>query len=152
METGLAGKVASKHSLPVWIAASATIAIAMAGYGWDVSLMLMMFALAIWLLLVGMQSGRIFYSYCSGIAAGVSLYSYLGARIAVISLASFIALECAARRERAMYRQAVAFLVGLLIAAYPFFCYYLSAPAEFWAGPEHRKSASSIMSIRFGWS
>src|SRR5437867_3615817 len=150
METELAGKVASKHSLPVWIAASATIAVAIAGYGWDVSLMLMMFALAIWLLLVGMQSGRIFYSYCSGIAAGVSLYSYLGARIAVISLASFIALECAARRERAMYRQAAAFLVGLLIAAYPFFCYYLSAPAEFWA--EHRKSASSIMSIRFGWS
>jgi len=31
METGLAGKVASKHSLPVWIAASATIAIAIAG-------------------------------------------------------------------------------------------------------------------------
>ena len=28
METELAGKVASKHSLPVWIAASATIAIA----------------------------------------------------------------------------------------------------------------------------
>ena len=31
METELAGKVASKHSLPVWIAASATIAIAIAG-------------------------------------------------------------------------------------------------------------------------
>src|SRR5437899_11514652 len=31
METRLAGKVASKHSLPVWIAASATIAIAIAG-------------------------------------------------------------------------------------------------------------------------
>src|SRR5207244_13656744 len=31
METELAGKVASKHRLPVWIAASATIAIAIAG-------------------------------------------------------------------------------------------------------------------------
>ncbi|OLD20249.1 MAG: hypothetical protein AUI91_07200 [Acidobacteria bacterium 13_1_40CM_3_56_11] len=131
----IAGRVFNK---PVAIAtavlfATAHWSIRLNRYGWDVSLMLMMFALAIWLLLVGMQSGRIFYSYCSGIAAGVSLYSYLGARIAVISLASFIALECAARRERAMYRQAAAFLVGLLIAAYPFFCYYLSAPAEFWA-------------------
>jgi len=42
-------------------------------YGWDVSLMIMMFALAIWLLLVGIQSERIFYFYCSGIAAGFSL-------------------------------------------------------------------------------
>src|SRR5207249_1073956 len=133
METELAGKVASKHSLPVWIAASATIAIAIAGYGWDVSLMIMMFALAIWLLLVGIQSERIFYSYCSGIAAGVSLYTYLGARIAVVSLASFIAWECAARRERAVYRQAAAFVAGVLIAAYPFFCYYLSDAAQFWA-------------------
>lgn len=102
-------------------------------YGWDVSLMILMFGLAIWLLLVGMQSGRIFYSYCSGIASGVSLYSYLGARIAVVSLVSFVAWECAARRERAMYRQAAAFIAGVLISAYPFFCYYLSAPAEFWA-------------------
>ena len=103
----IAGRVFNK---PVAIAtavlfATAHWSIRLNRYGWDVSLMLMMFALAIWLLLVGMQSGRIFYSYCSGIAAGVSLYSYLGARIAVISLASFIALECAARRERAMYRQ-----------------------------------------------
>ena len=96
----IAGRVFNK---PVAIAtavlfATAHWSIRLNRYGWDVSLMLMMFALAIWLLLVGMQSGRIFYSYCSGIAAGVSLYSYLGARIAVISLASFIALECAARR------------------------------------------------------
>src|SRR5205809_604176 len=102
-------------------------------YGCVVSLMFMMFALAIWLLLVGIQSERIFYFYCSGIAAGVSLYTYLGARIAVVSLASFIAWECAARRERAVYRQAAAFVAGVLIAAYPFFCYYLSDAAQFWA-------------------
>ncbi|PYR87246.1 MAG: hypothetical protein DMG18_00290, partial [Acidobacteria bacterium] len=81
----IAGRVFNK---PVAIAtavlfATAHWSIRLNRYGWDVSLMLMLFALAIWLLLVGMQSGRIFYSYCSGIAAGVSLYSYLGARIAV---------------------------------------------------------------------
>src|SRR2546426_2340814 len=102
-------------------------------YGWDVSLMIMLFALAIWLLLIGIQSARIFYSYGAGIAAGLSLYSYLGARIAVLSLVCFLLWECVFRRDQSMYCQAVAFGVGITIAAYPFLCYYLSDPAEFWA-------------------
>src|SRR5438093_253378 len=95
-------------------------------YGWDVSLMIMLFALAIWLLLIGIQSARIFYSYGAGIAAGLSLYSYLGARIAVLSLVCFLLWECAFRRDQSMYRQAVAFGGGIIIAAYPFLCYYLT--------------------------
>jgi len=113
--------------------ATAHWSVRLSRYGWDVAVMIMMFAVAIWLLLIAMQSGRIFYSYCAGIAAGTSLYSYLGARIAVLSLVSFMLWECVLRRHRAMYGQAAAFVLGVTIAAYPFLCYYLSDPAEFWA-------------------
>jgi len=113
--------------------ATAHWSVRLSRYGWDVSLMIMLFALAISLLLIAMQSGRIFYSYGAGIAAGVSLYSYLGARVAVVSLAGFLVWECVLRRDQSMYRQAAAFGVGIMIAAYPFLCYYMSDVTEFWA-------------------
>jgi hypothetical protein len=72
-------------------------------------------------------------SFLAGIAAGLSLYTYLGARIAVFSLLVFLAIECAARRDRLVYRRAAAFVIGLLLAAVPFFIYYVSAPGAFWA-------------------
>ncbi|MGB7949405.1 MAG: glycosyltransferase family 39 protein, partial [Candidatus Binatia bacterium] len=47
-------------------------------YGWDVSFMVMAFAIAIWLLLLALQRGRALYAYFSGMTAGFCLYSYLG--------------------------------------------------------------------------
>ena len=69
----------------------------------------------------------------AGIAAGLSLYTYLGARIAVVSLLAFLAMECAVRRDRLAYRHAASFVIGLVLAALPFFIYYVSAPGAFWA-------------------
>jgi hypothetical protein len=69
-------------------------------YGWDVSFMIMLFALAIWLLLLAMQHGRPLYAYISGSAAGLALYSYLASRVCLLSLLLFLAVECAITRRR----------------------------------------------------
>jgi hypothetical protein len=102
-------------------------------YGWDVSVMLMAFAAAVWLLILTAQTGRARYAVYAGIAAGLSLYSYLGGRIALFSLLAFLALECAGRRDRQAYRDAAAFAIGAAASALPFFSYYLSSPSELWA-------------------
>jgi len=97
-------------------------------YGWDVSFMLMTFALAIALLLVAQKRARSLYAYLSGIVAGVSLYSYLGARICVLSLIVYLFMEGWIRRERATLRHGIAFVMGLSLVAFPLLCYYLAHP------------------------
>jgi dolichyl-phosphate-mannose-protein mannosyltransferase len=101
-------------------------------YGWDVSFMVMAFAIAIWLLLLTMQRGRPLYGYFSGMIAGLCLYSYLGSRICVLSLLGFLALEWVLRPGRWIFRQAIAFATGAAMGAYPLLCYYLSKPGVFW--------------------
>ena len=127
-------------------------------YGWDVCWMIALFAAALWLLQCDRSVGAGFSrrgprqrplaaapaeagayrlcavgSFVAGIAAGLSLYTYLGARIAVVSLLAFLAMECAVRRDRLAYRHAASFVIGLVLAALPFFIYYVSAPGAFWA-------------------
>jgi 4-amino-4-deoxy-L-arabinose transferase-like glycosyltransferase len=102
-------------------------------YGWDVSLMLATLAAAVWLLLVAMQTGRSRYAYCAGAAAGLCLYTYLGGRIALFSLIIFLVLECLFRRDRSMYRHALAFASAATVTALPFFFYYLSRPSGLWS-------------------
>ena len=124
-------------------------------YGWDVCWMIALFAAALWFLErggVGQENilltsttpaaatASAFPSSAeegsfvvAGIAAGLSLYTYLGARIAVVSLLAFLAMECAVRRDRLAYRHAASFVIGLVLAALPFFIYYVSAPGAFWA-------------------
>jgi hypothetical protein len=131
-------------------------------YGWDVCWMIALFAAALWFLNSPPQPRRgrggvgqemIFLanttpaaatasafpssaeegSFVAGIAAGLSLYTYLGARIAVVSLLVFLATECAVRRDRSVYRYTAAFVIGLVLAAAPFFLYYTAQPGAFWA-------------------
>jgi 4-amino-4-deoxy-L-arabinose transferase-like glycosyltransferase len=101
-------------------------------YGWDVSFMVMGFSLAIWLLLLAMQHGRLLYAYLSGITAGICLYSYLGSQICLLSLLSFLTLEWVVTRGRWIARQGIAFATGAAIVAYPLLCYYISKPNAFW--------------------
>jgi len=101
-------------------------------YGWDVSFMVMGFALSLWLMTLALRRRRDVYAYCAGLASGVSLYSALGARIALLSLALFLLVECAVRREAAAVRRLVAFLVGATLTALPLYPYYL-ADASAWA-------------------
>ncbi len=100
-------------------------------YGWDVSFMVMMFCLAIWLLLLSLDRGRPLYAFLAGLAAGLSLYSYLGARICLLSLLLYCAAECAWRREPSIFRPAMAFFIGAAAAAYPLLSYYVSHPNSF---------------------
>lgn len=102
-------------------------------YGWDVSIMIVTFAVAMWLACLALESGRLDCAYFCGIAAGLGLYSYLAARIVVLSLAGFWILEVFIRRERTVRRQAAAFMVGAGAAAYPFLNYYFLEPGGFWA-------------------
>ena len=95
-------------------------------YGWDASFMVMTFALAIWLLVLALQRGRTLYAYFAGIAAGVGLYSYLGARMCLLSLLVFLVID------RAIWKQALAFIIGAAATAFPLFCYYVLKPAAFW--------------------
>lgn len=102
-------------------------------YGWDVSIMLMAFAAAMWLLVLTTQTGRARYAVYAGIAASLSLYSYLGGRIVLLSLLTFLVLECALRRDWQAYRDAAAFAAGAAASALPFLLYYVSSPAALWA-------------------
>jgi hypothetical protein len=102
-------------------------------YGWDVSLMLMMFGAAVWLLVLSMQTGRMRYAVYAGLAGGFSLYSYLGGRVVLFSLLVFLGLECVLRRDRQAYRDAAGFSIGAAASALPFLFYYLSSPSAFWA-------------------
>lgn len=97
-------------------------------YGWDVSFMLMTFALAISMLLAALKRARSMYAYFSGIVAGVSLYSYLGARVCALSLLVYLFMEGWIRRERIAFRHGIAFATGLSLVAFPLLCYYLTHP------------------------
>jgi hypothetical protein len=101
-------------------------------YGWDVSFMIMTFALAIWLFLLAVQRGRPLYGYVSGLTAGLGLYSYLAARVCLLSLLFFLAVECATTRGRSIFKHGIAFATGAAIAGYPLLCYYLFDPSAFW--------------------
>jgi 4-amino-4-deoxy-L-arabinose transferase-like glycosyltransferase len=102
-------------------------------YGWDVSIMILTFAAALWLACLALQSGRPLYAYLSGIAAGLGLYSYLAARVVALSLLAFWVLEFLLRRDRATRRQAAAFSIGAAAAAFPFLSYYFLEPGGFWS-------------------
>ncbi|MBI2230689.1 MAG: glycosyltransferase family 39 protein, partial [Deltaproteobacteria bacterium] len=101
-------------------------------YGWDVSFMVMTFALAIWLLLLALQRGRPLYAYLSGITTGLCLYSYLGSRICALSLVAFLFLEWLLGRSRWIVRHGIAFTIGAGIVVHPLFSYYLSKPGGLW--------------------
>jgi hypothetical protein len=101
-------------------------------YGWDVSFMVMMFSLAIWLLLLALRRGRPLHAYLSGLAAGLCLYSYLASRVCLLSLLGFLLLESAVRSGRGVFRHGVAFATGAAAAAFPLLFYYLSRPGAFW--------------------
>ena len=112
-------------------------------YGWDVSIMILTFAAALWLASLALQSGRPLYAYLSGIAAGLGLYSYLAARIVALSLLAFWVLEFLLRRDRATRRQAAAFSIGAAAAAFPFLSYYFLEPGGFWS----RSSEVSVFGV-----
>ena len=116
-------------------------------YGWDVSVMLMTFAGAVWLLVLAMQTGRVRYAVYAGTAAGLCLYSYLGGRIALLSLVVFLGLECVLRRDRQAYRETAGFAIGAAASALPFVAYYFSRPSEFWA----RTSGVSVFNTAHPW-
>jgi predicted membrane-bound mannosyltransferase len=123
---------------PVALAASLLFAFAqwpvrLSRYGWDVSLMLMTFAAAVWFLVLTMQNGRLRYAVYAGIAAGLSLYSYLGGRIILFSLLVFLGLECVVRRDRQAYRDAAGFAAGAAAPVLLFLSYYVSSLSAFWA-------------------
>jgi hypothetical protein len=101
-------------------------------YGWDVSFMVMTFALAIWLLLLALQRGRPLYAYLSGITTGLCLYSYLGSRICALSLVAFLFLERLLGRSRWSVRHGIAFTIGAGIVVHPLFSFYLSKPGALW--------------------
>ena len=101
-------------------------------YGWDVSFMIMTFALAIWLLLLALQRLRFFYAYLSGVTAGVCLYGYLGARICVLSLLAFLYWERRADHRQAISRHLFAFATGGTLVAFPLLVYYFAHPNAFW--------------------
>ena len=110
------------------IFATAHWPVRLARYGWDVSFMLMTFALAIALLLAALKRARSVYAYLSGIVAGVSLYTYLGARVCALSLILYLFVEGWTRRERTTLRHGIAFVTGLSLVAFPLLCYYLAHP------------------------
>jgi dolichyl-phosphate-mannose-protein mannosyltransferase len=101
-------------------------------YGWDVSFMIMTFALSIGLMVFALQRLRLFQAYLSGIAAGVCLYSYLGARICVLSLLAFLVWESRADNRRTVIRQSMAFAAGGALVAFPLLVYYVANPRAFW--------------------
>jgi len=113
------------------IFASAHWPVRLSRYGWDVSFMLMTFALALALLLAAFKNARALPAYLAGAAAGLGLYSYLGARICAFSLLAGLLLEAGIRRERAILRQSAAFATGLALVAFPLLCYYLAHPAAY---------------------
>ena len=105
-------------------------------YGWIATFMTMTFAIAIWLLLLGVQRGRVLYTYLSGMAAGLGLYSYLGARICLLSLLAFFVVDGLYRRDRSMLKQGLVFATGVATVSFPLFCYYLLKPAALWVRTE----------------
>ena len=86
-------------------------------YAWDVSVMIMTFSLAVWLLVLAMQRGRPLYAYFAGLAGGLCLYSYLGARICILSLLLYLVFEYAVTRGRSIFKHTIAFAIGCLPAA-----------------------------------
>jgi 4-amino-4-deoxy-L-arabinose transferase-like glycosyltransferase len=113
-------------------------------YGWDVSIMILAFATALWLGCLALQSGRPIYAYLSGIAAGLGLYSYLASRIVALSLVAFWVLEFMLHRDDGRTRrQAAAFTIGTAAAAYPFLNYYFLEPGGFWS----RTSEVSVFGV-----
>jgi hypothetical protein len=101
-------------------------------YGWDVSFMIMGFALAIWFLLLAIHRGRTRFAYISGVTAGLCLYSYLASRVCLVSLLLFLAVEVAVTRGRSIFKHGIAFVTGAAMAGYPLLCYYVFEPRAFW--------------------
>jgi hypothetical protein len=101
-------------------------------YGWNVTVVVMLFSLALWLLILAPRRRHNLYAYWSGVAAGVCLYSYQSAWIALLSLWLFLLAECAVRRERDDYRTLGAFSIGAALAAFPLFRYYLFGTGATW--------------------
>jgi Dolichyl-phosphate-mannose-protein mannosyltransferase len=101
-------------------------------YGWVVSFIIMMFAIAIWLLLLALREGRPLLAYCSGIAIGLCMYSYVGSLTCLLALLAFLVLEGAYLRDRSILKQGIAFATGAATVGFPLFCYYVLKPAAFW--------------------
>src|SRR5213595_585569 len=121
METGLAGKVASKHSLPVWIAASATIA-------------------TIAIAIAGDHPGG------DPVVHGDRFMGVLflaGRRAKAIPFESTAVQSCRTRDRLDRRRRD-----SVVAAGRPPFGSICRRNIH----SQQRKSASSIMSIRFGWS
>ena len=101
-------------------------------YGWVVSFIVMMFAIAIWLLLLALRDGRPWLAYCAGVAIAICTYTYVGSNTCLFALFAFLVLEGLHTRDRSMLKHGIAFTSGVAAAGFPLLAYYLLKPAAFW--------------------
>jgi hypothetical protein len=101
-------------------------------YGWVVSFIVMMFAIAIWLLLLALRDGRPRLAYSSGIAIAICTYTYVGSYSCLLALFVFLVLEGVYARDQSVLKHGFAFASGVAAAGFPLLCYYLLKPASFW--------------------